>query len=610
MAKKDKKIVPLPKENDEVDQAYRKVSGNAKRPTARQIAERKRAIRNRRIAIITICSVILLILIGSIIVMFQYANRPQDDERILNNVFAGGVDLSGLTREEARNALHLATDNTFTKKDMVIKLPDATITLPATETGAKLDVDKVVEAAYNYGRSGTASQNKKAQQNAANTRYTIALLAYMELDTRYIQNALREFCDSYSSSITQPTDTLEGQRPVYDKNNPNQSVTHQTLTIVMGTPDYKLDFDRLYDRVLDSYSLNQLEITYESPNQVDPQVLDAQTLFDKYCSLPEDAKLDNQLNVIPEVYGYGFDVEELQKRINEAKHGDTLQVTLGFLKPQVTGKDLSENVLPDTLIQYKCSNPDATAEWIHNMTLASNAINGTVLNHGDTFSFNQLLGRISEVNGFKKAPGYLRGLEADVLGAGVEQVASALYYCALMCDFEIVERHNNGYAVGYIGLGLDAYIANGQDLKFTNLSEHPIRITTKMKDDSITIIIEGTETRAFDIELEVDIVSQLDPETIYQVMDKDNVYGHEDGEILVTGITGYSVRLYRKKINRQTGHMVSRMEMPASEYSKRDQTEVQIESDPIPEPEPEPEPEPPEEGGLGGIFDDIKDFFG
>lgn len=591
------------RENAQVDKAYRQVSGG-RRPTARQIAERKRAIRNRKIAIITVCSVILVVLIGLIVGMIVYANRDKDDGRILNNVYAGGVHLGGMTQEEAKSALHLATDNTFTRKDMVIKLPDATITLPAAETGAKLNVDKVVEVAYNYGRTGSAAEIKKAQQNAATTQHTIALLSYMQLDTRYIQNALKEFCDSYSSIMTQPSDVLNGERPEFDPENPSAPTSHQTLTITMGTPDYKLDYNRLYDRVLDAYSLNQLEISYESPNQIDPQVPSAQALFDKYCILPEDAKLDNQLNIIPEIYGYGFDVDALQKRIDNAKYGETIQLTLKFLMPQVTAEDLSENVLPDILVEYICANPDATEEWIHNMTLACNAINGTVVNAGEEFSFNQLLGRISEANGFKKAPGYSKGMEALVLGAGVDQVASALYYCALISDFEVLERHNNGYVVNYIGKGLDAYITGSQDLRFTNSTEHPIRITAEMDGNAVRIVIQGTDTRTFDIELEAEIIQQIDPDTIYKVMDKENVLGYKDGDILTPGITGYSVKLHLIKYNKQTGMMVSDMVVNTSEYSKRDQVEVQIESDPI----TPPAPTDPSDDGNGTIIDGLIDF--
>lgn len=596
------------RENAQVDKAYRQVSGNTRRPTARQIAERKRAIRNRKIAIITVCSVILVVLIGLIVGMIVYANRNKDDGLILNNVYAAGINLGGMTQEDAKNALHLVTDNTFTQKDMVIKLPDATITLPASETGAKLNVDKVVEAAYNYGRSGSVTENKKAQQNANTIQHTIALLSYMELDTRYIQNVLKEFCDSYSSIMTQPSDTISGNRPEYDPENPDISVTHQTLTITLGTPDYKLDYNRLYDRVLDAYSMNQLEISYEAPILTNPQVPSAQALFDKYCLMPENAQLDDQLNVIPEIYGYGFDVDTLQKRIDNAKHGETIQVTLNFMKPDVTSKELSKNVLPDVLVDYLCSNPDATEEWIHNMTLACEAINGKVVNAGENFSFNQLLGRITEANGFKKAPGYSKGMEAQVLGAGVEQVASALYYCALVCDFTILERHNSGYAVKYIDLGLDAYITGSQDLRFTNSSDHPIRILAEVDGNSVRVRIQGTDKRMYDIEIKSVIEETLEPEHSYKVVAKENVMGYEDGQILVSGITGYTVKVYRVKYNKQTGDETIRTIIDVSNYSKRDQVEVQIESDPIEDPQPSDPSEGTESQGLDNVLDVIDEI--
>jgi vancomycin resistance protein YoaR len=596
------------RENAQVDKAYRQVSGNTRRPTARQIAERKRAIRNRKIAIITVCSVILVVLIGLIVGMIVYANRNKDDGLILNNVYAAGINLGGMTQEDAKNALHLVTDNTFTQKDMVIKLPDATITLPASETGAKLNVDKVVEAAYNYGRSGSVTENKKAQQNANTIQHTIALLSYMELDTRYIQNVLKEFCDSYSSIMTQPSDTISGNRPEYDPENPDISVTHQTLTITLGTPDYKLDYNRLYDRVLDAYSMNQLEISYEAPILTNPQVPSAQALFDKYCLMPENAQLDDQLNVIPEIYGYGFDVDTLQKRIDNAKHGETIQVTLNFMKPDVTSKELSKNVLPDVLVDYLCSNPDATEEWIHNMTLACEAINGKVVNAGENFSFNQLLGRITEANGFKKAPGYSKGMEAQVLGAGVEQVASALYYCALVCDFTILERHNSGYAVKYIDLGLDAYITGSQDLRFTNSSDHPIRILAEVDGNSVRVRIQGTDKRMYDIEIKSVIEETLEPEHSYKVVAKENVMGYEDGQILVSGITGYTVKVYRVKYNKQTGDETIRTIIDVSNYSKRDQVEVQIESDPIEDPQPSDPSEGTESQDLDNVLDVIDEI--
>ena len=568
------------RENKEIDNAYQKVSSGTRRPSARQIAERNKAAKTRMIVIIAVCSVILTILIGLIIGMIVYALQPKDDGRILNNVYAAGINLSGMTVDEARNALHLATDNTFTRKDMVITLPDDTIVLSPTNTGARLDVDKVVQAAYNYGRDGSDAANKKVQQNADKTIHTIALLGYMELNTTYIQNALKEFCDSYSSTMTQPTITLKGERPVFDPENPDQPVTHQTLIITMGTPDYRLDYNRLYERVLDAYSLNEMEITYSAPTQTEPERPVAQALFDQYCTLPEDARLDEYLNVLPEVYGYGFDVDALQKRIDNAGYGDNLQIDLKFLAPAIVSEDLADSLPVDVLAQYVCSNPSATEGWITNMTLACNEINNIILNKGESFSFNDLVGRLTQSKGYQKAPGYRGGTESEILGAGVEQVASALYYCALMSDLEILDRYNNGYVTNYIDAGLDAYISyNSQDLRFMNNTEDPIRIEATVEGGSVTVTIYGIDSRMYDIEIVTEILKTIKPNTIFQNMDKDNIMNYKDGDVMVSGITGYEVAVYRVKRNKQTGEEVSKDRVNTSSYSSRDEKVVKIEPD-------------------------------
>lgn len=573
------------RENAEIDNAYQKVSSGARRPSARQIAERKKAAKTRKAVIISVCSVILVVLIALIICMIVHALQPADDGRILNNVYAAGINLSGMTVEEARNALHLATDNTFTRKDMVITLPDDTIVLSPTDTGARLDVDKVVQAAYDYGRSGSDAANKKVQQNADKTIHTIALLGYMELNTTYIQNALKEFCDSYSSTMTQPTITIKGEQPEFDPENPGQSVTHQTLIITMGTPDYRLNYNRLYERVLDAYSLNEMEILYAAPTQTEPERPVAQALFDQYCTLPEDARLDEHLNVLPEVYGYGFDVEALQKRIDNAGYGDHLQVDLKFLEPAITSKDLEDSLPVDILAQFTCTHPSATEGWITNMLLACEQINNTILNKGEIFSFNDLVGRPTGIKGYQEAPGFRGGVEEDILGAGIEQVASALYYCALMSDLDVLERHNNGYVTGYMEAGLDAYISyNSQDLRFINNTDDPIRIEAVADGGSVTVTIYGIDSRMYDIEIVTETLSTTEPNTVPKLTDRNNVVGYKEGDVLVPGITGCKVAVYRVKSNKQTGDPVSKDLVNESTYSSRDEVIVVFPSEDVVDP--------------------------
>ena len=82
-----------------------------------------------------------------ILLLSMLNGGDKDDGKILSNVYAAGVNLGGLTPEEAKTKLHDATDNTYGVLDMNVSILDTTIALSPDKTGASLDIDAVVEAA-------------------------------------------------------------------------------------------------------------------------------------------------------------------------------------------------------------------------------------------------------------------------------------------------------------------------------------------------------------------------------------------------------------------------------------------------------------------------------
>lgn len=574
------------------------------RPTAQQIASRRKAMKDQRIAIIVGCSILLVLLIALIVGLIVYANRPGDDGKILPNVYAAGIDLGGMTPEEAASALHLATDKTFSQKDMIITLPDSSLTLSPEDTGAKLDVDAVVDAAYAYGRGGSAAEFRAAQKKASSTTHTIALLPYLDLDLSFIGSAIQEFCSSYGSTLTQPTIQLQGTRPAYDPEYPDLFVDHQTLVITMGTPDYALVPDRVYDRVLDSYSLNQLSVTYEAPTLTEPSRPTAEDLFKEYCTEPVDAAIDDvTFEVTPEVYGYGFQPQVLQAMIDSADYGETIRIELDFIMPQVTAQALTKDLFVDLLASYTTSNLNGNSDARNtNLRLSAEAIDGIVIKAGAEFSFNNVMGRPTPQKGYQLAAEYQNGLLTDVIGGGVSQTASALYYCALMADLDVLERNSNSYAVDYTPLGLDAYIDWGaRDLRLRNNTGAPIRIIAYASGGDVTVQLRGVDERDYQVQINSTVISEEQPETFTQVVDRDNVYNYVEGQIIQFGITGYQVQTSIDKIDKLTGTLISSTLVDTSTYSKRDQIVIQIETDVIdPDPSDPTAPTDPTDPGETG----------
>lgn len=125
-----------------------------------------------------------------------------------------------------------------------------------------------------------------------------------------------------------------------------------------------------------------------------------------------------------------------------------------------------------------------------NLKLASNAINGTIVAPGETFSFNKTVGQRTYAKGYKDAPVFTGPGSKNVengVGGGICQVASTMFNTALYADVQIVERHQHSQRVSYVPLGRDAAISWGsQDFKFKNTTSYPIKILMTVSGGEIT----------------------------------------------------------------------------------------------------------------------------
>ena len=547
----------------------------ASRATARHLAIVK--ARNKRIMLLTVSACLFLVLVAGIITgVYLLAQRP-DDDKILDNVIVGGVNIGGMTTEDAANAIRLTIEPELTGENMIVWLDNDSLVLTPEMTGIRLDVDKLVEAAFAYGRTGTNMEQSVARLQAQSKSHTIALLPYLRLDLATIRSTVEAFCDSYSVAMVQPSVSISGQRPVY-KEGSTATVVHQVLTITMGIPESYLDANDLYYAILDAYSLFQMEFHYELPVVVAPEVPNAQDIFDTYCVSPVDAELDSKTyEVTPEVYGYGFNVHMLQQRIDRADYGETLEVTLDFLLPDITAEGLAGSLFQDRLARYTATSTDTTANRNKNLELACAALNGLVIKAGESFSLNDAIGPRTAERGYLSAPVYT-GSTSDVIGGGVDQVASALYYCVLRAGLQVDEHHYHRYAMTYTPMGTDAALSNSEDLVFTNTTSAPIRILAEATGGNVKITLMGTEEKSYVLDIESVVVAEKQPTTVFQSMTQNNIYGYKDGDVIQTGLNGYDVEVYLCKYDSRTGALVSKELLAAIAYEVRDIIVIKIEN--------------------------------
>ena len=526
----------------------------------------------QKIILVSIGAAVFLALVGLIIGLVLFSGRSNEDDRILKNVFAGGIELSGMTVEEAISALHVATDQSIATEPMTVRIYDGTLLLNPRDTKISLDVEAVAQAAYNYGRSGNHAENQQIQNNAHKRSYTIPLLPYLNLDLTMIRNTVDSYCAAIDSEYTEPVITMIGTRPSYG----DQSPKHQSMQITLGTPLRRLDAEDLYNQILDAYSMNELLLEYETPEVLWPTKVNAQDLFTQYCTPAQDAVLDTSTyEVTPEIYGYGFHVEALQKMLDDARPGETVEITLSFIEPNVLAQDISGSLFEEKLAEYSITSAVNDNARDANLQQSCNAINGYIVKPGETFSFLKVLGNINSKNGYAKAP--VCSYNDTVMGGGISQTASALYYCVLHADLNVVERHHHKYTTDFIELGLDAYVdGSSNDLRFRNDTDAPIRINASVNRSTVSVSLYSANPLGYNISIRTEITGKEIPTTTYQMLLPNNPQGYQDGDVVVQGIEGYQVSVHKEKTDIISGNVLSTSAVSTNEYKKRDEVIARI----------------------------------
>lgn len=576
-------------------------TGSAANSVRRNVdAQRKAAIarkkRNRRIAVIAAISAAAFLLIAVIVICSMFfIPSPTDNGLILNNVFVAGVNLGNMTVEQATAAVHAATDNTYTQLNMVVQVLDTTIELSPQYTHASLDVEAAVAAAYDYGRTGTRAEQKKAQNQANSSGYTVSIIPYLNLNTDYLQAAVDGLGAKYSTTKTDSTYEVVGVRPSMTQDEYDTSVAHQTLVIQIGTAEYGLNTSKLYQQILDAYNINLFQVVGEC-SMVAPDALDCATIYSQFCVEPVNAYYDESAaRVVPEEYGYGFLLEDLITAVNNAAYGEEIEIPLTFIQPSITSEFYAE-IYRDELATFT-TDLSADPSWNTNVQLACSKLNEQIINSGEEFSFNNLLGTLSESKGYVPANVFVGKSYTELRGGGVCQVASTLYNCALLADLDILERHAHSYIPNFVTAGCDAEVLYGSlDLRFKNNTEYPIRIEASIENGKLTIKLIGTDNKDYTVLMGYKITNTVEPQTVYSTMQADNPSQRKDGDILSEGITGYTIALYKYTYNKATGQLISEDLISEVVYAKRDRVVVKIGStQQAPSEDPTEPPENPTE---------------
>ena len=534
------------REAEQIDAYYKEFANKNNKP------KKKRPI----VTVVIVLAVILCLCAGAVAVLpLLNEGAPviiTGNTTLQEGVTIGGVCVGGMNTDEAIEELNAAFDD-YRTESMIVTCLEETLEITSADAGFALDAEAAVEDAFTCGTE-------------ENPDLELDITPYLHFDEDAIRVKLQEL------ALLFPTDGAENTYEVVDTEVDGKP--SQMLVITLGNLFYDFNADTVFDMIMDAYQSRVFSVSYDC-TAMNAAALDLDDIYAQNCVEMVNAELDPASHEVTQsVVGYQFDLDAAKAAMAEAQPGDVLEFPFIEVQPEMTTETLKEMLFRDKLGTYTAYQASGTNRAT-NLKLACKALDGTILYPGDTFSYNKCLGERTKEKGYKPAASYVNGKTVESYGGGICQPSSALYYCTLLADLEIVQRACHSYPSSYVPLGLDATVDwNGPDFKFKNNTDFPIRIDAKADGGSVTVTLVGTDQKDYYVKMEYEVLSVNSPKTIVKEVKPGS--GHKDGEVETTAYTGYTVQSYKLKYDKETDKLISREKEAYSVYSKRDKVVYKV----------------------------------
>lgn len=401
--------------------------------------------------------------------------------RNLPQVYVDGIFVGDMTAEETEAALRAANFDALEDESLTVRLP-AGVSFPVgyLRAGAVLSRDEAVRIACAYGHDGGVFQNLwRWLEN--HIRPVDVAGEERPLDEAYIRSCL-------DGGVHAVAEKLRGEPWRLDSENAR-------FIMLKGAGGIELDTDGLYDAVCRALRRGETALQYDTLRKA-LDVPNFEMLYEKICRESANACFNESFEIEPEVVGCSFGVEEAVQLWQAAGVGEQVVIPLTMTQPEVTAERLRALLFRDVLGAQLTYYTGSTAERINNIRLAAAKLDGLILLPGQTFSYNEAVGRRTVEAGFQYADAYSDGQVVPELGGGICQVSSTLYSACLYARMKILTRQNHYFKVGYIDYGMDATVSWGQpDFRFRNDRELPVKLAAYVNEDECSLVVEiwGTD---------------------------------------------------------------------------------------------------------------------
>ena len=503
-------------------------------PLGRPSVVPRRRIWPRLLAGFVFGFVLCLCLAGGALLAYDASHEG----RVLTGVDVGGVDLSGLDRDQASAAL-LAAFGGYADGRVVIRTAAGDVFVPYREFGRRADIDAMVDEAMRTGRLGTPIERAIAEMRLALSGRSLE--PRLALDPAALTVRIKTVVAQLDrgpveSQVTMGTSTIDvtpsragwtfdgaaaaaaALEVVHRIDAPVEVVVEAAATEILpksgdaGALAAKAAAERMIGDVvvtsgtrhwtIDAATVRSwLGLEARADGSVWP-VADQKAIAGSLTKIAEavrrvpvsatflKSKGGSTVGVVAARAGQQLDATATATAIAATLDSRGVGVTLAPVTVRLatvppkfsTAEALKVAPVMVRLGSWKTWFPVSERNnWGANIWLPAKFIDGTVMYPGQTFEWWRAIGPVTSARGFGMG-GAIIGNHTEPMGAmggGMCSSSTTLFNAALHAGLQMGERSNHRYYINRYPLGLDATVSGGsQTVTFTNDMDGPIVIRT------------------------------------------------------------------------------------------------------------------------------------
>lgn len=324
-----------------------------------------------KIAIILSSALVVLLIALSVLSVYS-VNAFSKSETIIKNAEFYGVAIGGKTKEEAKQIIS-ESEELPSLKPVKVTYEGKEFSFSPNGAGLRYDTEAIVESAYSIGRKNGFFKN------------------FFDIITSSGTKKIEPIYNENKSNFKKTIDTLANEADI-KFNNYKIDVYESYADVEISDNKKKIDYDKL---IADTYSVidkaeEERNITL---NILDVNSVTADEIYNSIYVEPRNARADKiggQIKITPHQVGVLLEKEDIEKELKENKNKFRVKITKKY--PEIRNEHLNGELFNEVLATVKTTYNANLIGRTRNVTLAAQKINGTILNPGEIFSYNGVVG--------------------------------------------------------------------------------------------------------------------------------------------------------------------------------------------------------------------------